>query len=63
MARGDALKLTQLAGITRILGMVRDPEGDVILVGLGRTSDLPPLTLDDVAVGLRAGWCSSNGLK
>jgi hypothetical protein len=55
LARGstDDAELRSLGGITRFVGMVFDREGkDVILVGRV-CKDLPPATLDDLAVALR----------
>jgi len=47
-------ELLSLGGITRIAGLVYDRHNkDLILVGLAQSS-MPPLTLDDLAVALRA---------
>lgn len=50
----SSAELTNLAGITRICGMVFDRGNrDIILVGRAR-SDLPAIPLEDLAVALRA---------
>ena len=43
----------QLAGMTRLVGMVHDPDGDVVLVGR-RVAGLPAGNLADLAGALRA---------
>ena len=51
---GDTSRaLTELGGMTRILGMVQDPVGDIILVGRV-VEGHPVATLDDLTVALRA---------
>jgi hypothetical protein len=44
---------TDLAGINRVLGMIVDPAGDVIVIGQ-HDPDLPPLLRDHLATALRA---------
>ncbi|MBM4090933.1 MAG: tetratricopeptide repeat protein [Planctomycetes bacterium] len=52
--KADAPGLTDLGGITRIVGMVFDRDtGDVILIGKVR-ADMPPASLDDLVVALRS---------
>lgn len=52
-AGGKAAGLDTLAGMTRILGMVHDPAGDVVLVGRV-VEGHAGATLDDLVVALRA---------
>ena len=46
-------EIWELAGINRVVGLVRDGENDVILLGR-RDTRSPPLTLDHLVVALRA---------
>lgn len=52
-ADGKAAGLKTLAGMTRILGMVHDPAGDVVLVGRV-VEGHAGATLDDLVIALRA---------
>src|SRR5689334_8289009 len=46
-------RATELGGINRLLGLVKDPSGDVILIGR-HDPGVPPLTRDHLVAALRA---------
>ena len=48
----------ELGGLNRILGMVVDPSGDLILVGR-RDPGAPPLTVDHLAIALRSAYLTN----